>query len=220
MKKNLLVFVFLCFLGSSFSQTLPELPMKNDKIYYVFESSFKNQKKCLGKYSINNLVEQTSMRMGEKLKGRFNKSLDPKEISNLGFEEYNSQSCNDTIAGLYSFILPGGGLKLIDFTVLGRVTGSGKKRTLTNVIQGNALLIFKSNNQYELRIKSFMLQTTYMDMTESNIDLSKYYSELKKKTKVSKNQAKLFSDLDDCLKLNNQSLSESFQFIIENEELD
>jgi hypothetical protein len=65
-----------------------------------------------------------------------------------------------------------------------------------------------------------MLQTTYMDMTESNIDLSKYYSELKKKTKVSKNQAKLFSDLDDCLKLNNQSLSESFQFIIENEELD
>lgn len=219
MKKNLLFLVFLCVFSFSFSQVLPELPMKNDKIYYVFETNFKNQKYCLGKYPLNNLNEQLSIRMGEKLKGRYNKSIDPKDISSLLIAGL-PRHCKDTLSnGIYQLIIPGG-IKFVDLTIIGLLSGSGKKRALMSEIKGDVTLIFKSNNQYELRIKSLIYRTTHMDMTETNIDLSKYYLELKKKTQVSKNQAKLFYELDEILKLNNQALTESIQYIIENQELD
>jgi hypothetical protein len=219
MKKNLLFFIFLCFFRLSFSQALPDLPLKNDKIYYVFETNFKNQKYCLGKYPLYKLYEQSRMRIGEKLKGKFNKAFDPKDISSLIIPGA-VRSCTDTLSnGIYQLIIPGG-LKFIDLTIAGRLSGSGKKRALLSVIKGDATLVFKSNNQYELKIKSLMLGINYMDGSETNIDLSKYYLELKKKTNISKNQARLFNDLDEILKLHNQALTESFQYIIENEELD
>ena len=219
MRKNLLFPVFLCVFNLSFSQVLPELPMKNDKIYYVFESSFKNQKNCLGKYSLRELYFQSRMRMGEKLIGRYNKSYDPKDISSLIIGGV-PRHCNDTLLnGKYQLIIPGG-LKFVDLTIIGYLSGSGKKRANISEIKGDAILIFKSNNDYELRIKSLFYHITHMDMSETNIDLSKYYLELKKKTKVSKNQAKLFNELDEILKHHNQALTESFQYIIENEELD
>jgi hypothetical protein len=218
MKKNLLALILLCFCYISFSQSLPELPLKNDKIYYVFESTFKNQKYCLGKFPLNKLNEQTSIRMGEKLEGRFNKLYDPKDISSLLIGGA-ARKCNDTLSkGQYQLIIPGG-LKYVDLTIIGLISGYVKKRALTTQIKGDATLIFKSNNQYELKIKSLMLKINYMDGSETNVDLSEYYLYLKKKAKISKTQIKLFNDLDEILKINNQALTDSFNFIIQNEEL-
>ena len=65
-----------------------------------------------------------------------------------------------------------------------------------------------------------MLEQMYLDGSSSNTNLSEYYLALKDKEKLNKKEANLFLDLDNVLKISNEALWESFNFIIENDELD
>jgi hypothetical protein len=157
--------------------------------------------------------------VGEKLKGRYNKTYDPKDISSLLLMGW-SKNCNDTLKdGIYQLLLPGG-LKLIDFTLIGALTGSVNGRVMYSAIRAKANLYFPSDNEFELRLKGFTLELNYFDGTQTNVDLSELYLELMSKDKKSAKDLKLFNELDEILKLNVEALIESFNYVISTDELD
>ena len=105
-------------------------------------------------------------------------------------------------------------------TIIAMISGMYKPKPIVSVIRAEAILICSSKNEYELKFKKFMLEQMYLDGSSSNTNLSEYYLALKDKEKLNKKEANLFLDLDNVLKISNEALWESFNFIIENDELD
>ena len=165
---------------------------------------------------INN---QTRIRLGEKLKGKYDKIYDPKNMVTLALLTSKGLPCVDTTIGLFQFLIPKG-TSLFDLTIIGMVSGMAKPKPYMSVIKAEAILICSSKNEYELKFKKFMLEQMYLDGSSSNTNLSEYYLALKNKEKLNKKEANLFLDLDNVLKISNEALWESFNFIIENDELD
>jgi hypothetical protein len=221
--KILYILPLLLFCNISFGQELPEIPMKNDIIYYSFLSKHTNQKKCLSKYlkeeSYEEINSQTSIKLGEKLKGKYDKIYDPKDLVTLYFNPISGLNCVDTSKGGFAFGIPKG-TSLFDMTIIGLVSGMVQPKPYMSIIKAEAILICSSKNEYELRFKKFMLEQMYPDGSSSNINLSEYYLALKNKEKLNKKEVNLFLDLEYVLKISIEALWESFNFIIENDELD
>lgn len=222
---NYFLIIFLSSNLLSQEISLPELPMKDSKIYFVFKTTLDNEKKCIKEYHF--LASKKFMdRMKQQMKGRYDKVYDNQGLVVFGAADkvnnYNSpkNSCTDTLeTGLFSFIIPKT-FNYFDYTVLGLVSNLSKPKVMMSQITAEPYLIFNSKNQYELRFRKFMLKLTLMDGSTTELDLSKYYNELKNKEKLTKNDIQLFIELSEILELTNKVYSECLRFEYENEELD
>jgi hypothetical protein len=220
--------LFIIFLSSNLlSQqiSLPDLPTKDGKIYYVFKTNLSNEKKCLKEYHFLATRKFTD-RIKQQMKGRYDKVYDNQNLVLFSASDkvnnYNSpkNTCIDTLeTGLFFFIIPKT-INYFDLTVLGLVSNLAKPKVLTSQITAEPYLIFNSKNQYELRFRKFMLKLTLMDGSTTDLDLSQYYNELKNKEKLTKNDVQLFLELNEILELTNKVYSECLKFEYENEELD
>jgi hypothetical protein len=226
MKKNLLALILLCFCYISFSQSLPELPMKKDKIYYVFEDTFGNKKSCLGNYLKNDL-EEIYEELGNNLVKNFkDKSykIDKRFMSeecpvSFGLGKVSlSLGCMDTILnGFIQYRMPNESLNFFDLTPIGLISGSWRKKTLYGTLTAEVDILFKSFNTLELHFKRFNLELMSMDYSEEHVNLSEQYLSLKNKDKISKKEVQLFIFLDELLKLMNYEFSNSVNYVIDNE---
>jgi hypothetical protein len=224
MKKNLLALILLCFSYMSFSQSLPELPMKRDKIYYVFEDTFSNKKSCLGNYLKNDLAEiyeELGNNLIKKFKDKSYK-IDKRFMSeecpvSFGLGRV-SLGCMDTILnGFIQYRMPTESLNFFDLTPIGLISGSWRKKTLYGTLTAEVDIIFKSFNTLELHFKSFKLELMYMDNTEEHVNLSEQYLAIKNKDKISNKELQLFIFLDELLNLMNYEFSNSVKYVIDNE---
>jgi hypothetical protein len=217
MKKNLLALILLCFCYISFSQSLPELPLKKNKINYEFEVHLENKNKSLEEYFNLNYQEIFS-----RFEIIINPEMNKRKISINDSGVYPnglsfSAGAYSGLPGVFQLIISGSGAKLIDFTIVGLLSGSVKKRALMNEVRAETEMIYTSKNSYSLRLKKFTLNITYMDMTNSVLDLSEYYLKLKEKNKISKAEVKLLIQIDEVIKILNSALKDSFKYVIDNE---
>jgi hypothetical protein len=224
MKKNLLSLIFLSFCNILISQLLPELPLKRDKIYYVFEDTFSNKKSCLGNYLKNDLAEiyeELGNNLIKKFKDKSYK-IDKRFMSeecpvSFGLGRI-SLGCMDTILdGFIQYRMPTESLNFFDLTPIGLISGSWRKKTLYGTLTAEVELIFKSFNTLELHFKRFKLELMYMDYSEEHVNLSEQYMALKSKDKISNKEVQLFIFLDELLNLINYEFSNSVNYVINNE---
>ena len=225
--KILYILPLLLFCNVSFSQELPDIPMKNNLIYYNLRNKHNNQKQCLAK-----LLHTTGLnddynigiqkRIHEKQKEKFyinnSAELVQFKLSNWSRNGRVAKGdCFDTLTGDFSFNLVGG---IGYFDMLGAAYGIGKSKPISKTITAEVTIVFISKNEYEMRFKKFMLNKFYMDATTTNLSLSEYYLDLKNNDKITKKEAKFFLEFDDLIKICNEACWEELKFLIENDELD
>jgi hypothetical protein len=222
------IYLLTIFLSSNLlSQqiSLPDLPTKDGKIYYVFKTTLDNEKKCIKEYHPL-ATEKFTDKVKQQMKGRYDKIYDNESLVYFGASDkvhnYNGpkNSCIDTLeTGIFFFLIPKT-FNYFDFTVLGLVSNLSKPKVMFSQITAEPFLIFNSKNQYELRFRKFLLKLTLMDGSTTDLDLSQYYNELKNKEKLTKKDVQLFIDLNEILELTNKVYSDCLKFEYENEELD
>jgi hypothetical protein len=238
MKKNLLFPVFLCVFNLSFSQVLPELPMKNDVLYYSFNKKFEIKKKCLYRIGGDTDSElKLQQRIREKLKGRYGKAYDNLDLVTFGgsaqtqlyleylengmdYQNYlkkyqdKLKSCTDTVkGGVFQLLIPGK-LNLIDYTVLGVVMGTGKKKPFQTIIKSETQFNYISENELVIIFKKFWIEMTLFDGSQMNKDLSEIYLNLKNKDDLTKSDVKIFTELDEVLNLTVDAITEQINWQI------
>ena len=225
MKKIYLIILNIIFISFSFSQEIPILPTKENKIYYVFNSIHHNKKKCLRLYQSGFSDLEMNKIINQKLKGRYDKLYDGDDLVTCGFIDLkmgtNNLVCLDTIkSGKFQFILPEK-FSVFDNTLIGAINNTLiNTKPLLTIIKAEPYLVYLSNNQVEFRLRKFIFEQTLIDGTIKYIDLSEYYSKLKEKEKINKKEMYLFKELDDIVKFTHEAFDESIKFIYENEELD
>jgi hypothetical protein len=237
MRKNLLFPVFLCVFNLSFSQVLPELPMKNDKIYYSFNKKFEIKNKCFNKMKGNGTIDlQLQQRIREKLKGRYGKAYDNLNLVIFQWPRFNQlyydwiengmnnqdylrksqekqNSCTDTLkGGVFQLIIPGK-LKFFDYTVLGVSMGTGKKKPSQTVIKAETQVNY-SENELVIIFKKFWIEMTLFDGSQMNKDLSEIYLNLKNKDDLTKSDVKIFTELDEVLNHTVDAITEQINWEI------
>jgi hypothetical protein len=218
-----LIINILCIQYLNSQVEFPNIPTKENKIYYNLSSSFQNKKKCLNEY-IKDVDKLMNEKIKEKIKGRYEKKYDNDNLVGVGFTDSKRNkknvSCVDTIeSGNFTFTLPNS-FNYFDFTLIGGVKNIIKPKVILSVISSEPMLVFTSKNSVELRLRKFKMEQHFIDGSQNSIDLSEYYLKLKEKEKISKKDINLFIELDEIIKITNQSFQESFRFNYENEEQD
>lgn len=224
MNKAILLIINLLFFHYLNSQVeFPNLPSKENKIYYKINSTFQNKKKCLNQY-LKDIDKLMNDKIKEKIKGRYDKIYDNESLVICGFSDkksnFNKNTCVDTTeSGIFQFIIPNN-LNYFDLTLIGGVKNIIKPKVIMSIVTAEPMLVFSSKNTVEFRLRKFNMEQTFVDGSKKSIDLSEYYTKLKEKEKISKKEISLFIELDEIIKITNQSFQESLKFNYENEELD
>ena len=214
--------IFFCSINVISQQlNLPELPMKDGKIYYVFNNALENKKQCLKIYH-NMAVNKVSASVQQKLIGRNNERHDNTLAILFGSIDKNSNlsspmnKCVDTIeSGYFIFTIPKD-YSFFDKSIMGLTFNVSKSRAIVSQIVAEPYFVYTSQNEYELKFRKFTLNQT----PNPSIDLSEYYNELKKKPNLTKNDIQIFTELNQIMVLINEAFSECLKFEYENEELD
>jgi len=205
---SLIIGSVLCI--QSIAQEIPELPMKNDYVYYAFEHNMDNSKRCLSYYHIQgtfitNVVQKT-FSLASKLKS------DPSTFEvQLGDDVLIG--CSDTLnSGFFSFSLP----EKLPQTIFGNYK--------TGFLTATVNIIFLNKNSYKLTFKAFtctFVDVRYINGEQENstIDLETFYNTFKSKTKKAKYEIEIFNLIDNAVKGVDNLILESFKKAYETDEL-
>ena len=208
MKNSILILIiFIGVSSGSWSQQLPEIPMKDGYICYELKGKLNNKKNCIPKSGVfeqlsygrtnqefETLIKNSSNSVLKLKKDEFGISVwgDPNHIRRDEFD------CSDTINNIFGiqYFYALKNLNYFDFTIIGILLGSGKKKIRNILITCEFKMIFPSFNEYKLLGRMFSLKVSFNDGEEQVQDLTDYYLELKKKPKLKKKEVELFNDLN------------------------
>ena len=207
MKNSLLILII--FIGvsiGSWSQQLPEIPMKDGYICYELKGKLNNKKNCIPKSGVFEQLDygRTKQQFNKLIKNSSNSVLKLKkgefgiEVMDLRDIERNKFDCSDTINKIFriQYFYASKNLNYFDFSIIGILLGSGKKKIQEILITCEFKMIFQSFNEYKLLGRMFSLKAYFYDESEQVQDLTDYYLELKKKPKLKKKEVQLFNDLN------------------------
>ncbi len=210
MKPIIVCFAFLISYSIKvFSQQLPEVPLKDGYIFYEVKGQVNNKKKCLAESRIAAITFGDRKNRLEKLNDRLQKSvpelLDQKK-ENFGIQfwftegNYNDErrkieNCIDSaeVTLIYWY---NKNINYFDRHLIGVLLGTGKKKVKNVQIEARLKIKFTSFNEYTINIRKFTMQVVFGDGNNQMQDFSKYYLEVKKKSKINKKEIKLFEDLN------------------------
>lgn len=224
--KKLLLSGFIILIAAFWKNTchsqikLPDMPLKEGLIYYQFKDTL-NNKKCLKSYFKVNYGEINSkiaakIHEEEKLRYQYVKKTDSKLIlMHIPTKIYNSslkmQTCADTFNKGNLYILFPEKLNYFDFTPLGILINAGKKRIEYMAVKSNIEVVFFSNNIFEVRYKSFTIETKFRNGEESTIELSDLYQISKKQENLKKEDIVLFEEIDFWVKRSHEIMNKSLE---------
>lgn len=210
MKPIFVCFAFLIYYSIKvFSQQLPDVPLKDGYIFYEVNGQVNNKKKCLAESRIAAITFWDRNNRLEKLNDRLQKSvpelLDQKK-ENFGIQfcftegNYNDErrkieNCIDSaeVTLMYWY---NKNINYFDRHLIGVLLGTGKKKVKNVLIEARLKIKFTSFNEYTINIRKFTMQVFFGDGNNQMQDFSKYYLEVKKKSKINKKEIKLFEDLN------------------------
>ena len=201
MKNSLLILIiFIGVSSGSWSQQLPEIPMKDGYICYELKGKLNNKKNCIPKTGLFK-SNKTGRNPEELVKNSSYDVLNLKKRDlgiNVQINEYGSKiNCADTLEFFtMNHFYNIKSLNYFDYTIVGRLLGSGKKKINSIGVKCEGKKIFTSFNEYKILVRRFTLDVYFNDESQQFKDLTDYYNELKKKSKLKKKEVKLFTDLN------------------------
>ncbi|MBM3454202.1 MAG: hypothetical protein FJX80_03525 [Bacteroidetes bacterium] len=214
MKSIIVCFTFLIYCSIKvFSQQLPDVPLKDGYILYEFKGKVNNKKKCLAESKILGVTFNDSENRLEKLNVRLKKTvpklLDQKKekfVIDFGggccaVEKFvdsgvKIQNCRDSAQVFLKYCYLENNINYFDRHLIGFLLGTGKKKVKNVQIEASLKINFTSFNEYTIKIRKFTMEVSFVDGDNQMQDLSKYYLEVKKKSKIKKKEIKLFEDLN------------------------
>jgi hypothetical protein len=217
MKPKMLLFGLIsCF--RAFSQDIPELPMKNDYVYYEFEHKLDNSKKCLSYYpsnqnntsnfTFNTTLQQKTFSLSSDLCAESNDINDLALIS-LIFQDraLTATNCSDTTTAILMLKLP----NRINQSIIWGFYKAGS-------VTANVQLVYVDKNNYKLIFKAFIC-TLYEDVGKvKTIDLEEFYSKFQE-SKKSKYDRLVLNRIENAIKGIDKIIWESFKKAYETDEL-
>jgi hypothetical protein len=196
--KKILSVVVVAFQFSIFqAQELPEIPMKNGKVYYSFKHKLDNSKKCISKYYSNDFI----IKLGQRLQAYSLKLTGDKSnkeegvymitLSGAPSPKINyggiSLACKDTSVSKYNFI---------KFPI------NNKSKKPSKEISFTVETIFFDKNNYILNFKGFLLKEQYVKkgtITIDEINLEDRYNEVLSNSEKSDIDIDFFNKLNEIL---------------------
>jgi hypothetical protein len=202
--KITMLFVSLLSCINVFAQDVPELPIKNDYVYYVFDHKLDNTKKCISFYNndptfMTNIVQKT-LSLSTEVTGKPN---------DIRFSSFSGEilKCTDTISTIAYIVLP----EKLPQTIF----GDYKSGFVT--VKVDIILIDKNN--YKITFKAFTCSLMGKDMNLTAVDLEEFYSKFKENSKKTKYDIEVFTRIDNAVKGIDKLILESFKKAYQTDEL-
>ena len=216
---NIIISIIVVF-NFSFSQELPEIPMKNGMAYYIFEHKLDNTNKCLSYYFDGSPMKQLALY--EKLGKKTNEyTINSKKIGKQGIlgyflfgnsaniREYHYLNCNDTLMS-----------KTMNFQVT--MNGENKmnlggfelfrKKLIQQSLTANINIVFINKNEYKLIIKDIDYGGIWIKGAKPMVESIKFgelYTKAKESETIDKETIKFFSFMDMLIKKSDQFILEA-----------
>lgn len=202
--RTTIIIIGLVFCIQARAQEIPELPIKNDYVFYVFEHKLDNSKKCISLYNndptfITNIVQKT-ISLSTEVTGK------PSGIHFTNLSE-GILKCVDTISTISSIGLP----EKLPQTIFG-VYKSG-------FVSVKVDIIFLDKNNYKITFKAFTCSLMGKDMNLTAVDLEEFYSKFKDNSKKTKYDIEVFARIDNAVKGIDKLILESFKKAYQTDEL-
>lgn len=197
--KTTILFIYLLSCINAFAQDLPEIPMKNERVYYSFNHKLENSKYCLSKYyntnfmiSLNKkIMNLASIKSGEKPAldiGVYTIKIS-QGFKNGNTYAQNNLNCKDTA------------ISNINFNSI--VFPTGKKENISNrKLTFSVETVFLDKNNYTLIFKGFILQESYLKgraLVTDEIKLEDRYNEISSKAEKTKAEISFIEEMNNIL---------------------
>ena len=209
--RKLLLSICILIAFTSFSQTLPEIPLKNGYAYYTFTHKLGNTKKCLSSYFITNheQIQEKIRNLSDKISMEKEKLGNLKQIKsftiNLKNRDNNKAECIDTIT--YDGNASNFNITIMDDKWGMKPSFVGVKKIGFHALSATISIVFISKNEYKLIIKN-IVYTVYwaklnlgeMKNGEEIYNLGEYYEKIKNQDKLKKVDINFFIAIDKLIK--------------------
>ncbi len=201
-----------------FGQDLPELPMKNDMVFYQFDHKLTNTKKCLSSY-----LDVQNTKFYQKLIAK-NMELTSNKSKILSNQNY---SCILTFSemGLICIDTASTGSMHLTLPVEIKPTtpwNLGKKKVGGHYFTSAIEIIFSAKNQYTIKFKGFVYHATFsegMTVKTEEISLEELYAGMKSNDSKSKSDIALIKDFDYFINQLDRIILETFSELVKVDEL-
>jgi hypothetical protein len=190
------VISFIISFNFSFSQELPEIPMKNGMAYYSFEHKLDNKSKCLSAY-----MSPPSSAYFRKISNytlEFNTEISKAKNGAIAIMVGGKPSkCHDTVGNISALQVTLVNFKkwqpLVSKLILATLNTGNIKNVTASVY-----LVFTSKNEYKLIVKDLIISTN--NGLNKFVKIGELYSEIKNSGNVTKQDVKFFEDLNFFIK--------------------
>jgi hypothetical protein len=205
----------------SFAQETPEIPMKNDLVFYEFNQTLKNEKQCISQYGI-----ATNLGLAPKVMSVMsaNKTFND-YVYSFGASALNGKlklNCTDTMQGMIQIIIPPTKSIISSASAVGLVRDLIKPKIIQHNVTAAVEVLFLSKNKYTLKFKNFQYNVTTMKGGKGitqQIPLGEFYQEFLKTDKKTKFQIEIFNAINYYVNSSNELLLESLTQLYQADEL-
>jgi len=222
MKKNIFALIILVFSQFIFGQDLPEVPLKNGMIYYVFEHKLENKKRCLSDYFKTN---KPQLRCYNKISNNmvnFNNVSENQKKGGLAIVLgglINDLCIDSLVSNLNTFSIittkNWGWSPLILSTIFSKIQ--------IKTISASPILIFTSKNEYQLIIKDVTIKennySAYSKNKMSFQSVNEIYQQVFSSDKITKDDMKFFENLNYFMKSADEIIYKALKETYEADEL-
>jgi hypothetical protein len=193
-----LVISFIISFNFSFSQELPEIPMKNGMAYYTFEHKLDNTKNCLSKYFFGYPIYKNTSDYANQFTTK-SSGIYKSVILNIYFNGliFNVPKCNDTLKIIPGFTLTKSGEIFWRPVIIELL----RKKTTGSEINAQIEIIFLSKTEYKLIFKGLQYKISWTQGigNKNGIDIyniGELYEKTKASGKITKSDIKFFENLN------------------------
>jgi hypothetical protein len=203
---NFVISVIIAY-NFSFSQELPEIPLKRGMAHYLFDHKLDNSTKCLSKYfsygsnewiTFNGKASTQSYQLSLKkssLTSNITLTLRLLDASKLT----TGLKCIDTTTFAKGITLSKTGDLIYGNTLLDLV----RKKVLQSDIEADISIVFKSKTEYILVVKNITYTVMYSQGLKSGVDvynIGELYESVKNSGNITKKDFLFFEDLNFVIK--------------------
>jgi hypothetical protein len=217
MKKLILTSILFFCVTTTFAQELPEIPMKNGIIYYVFEHKLENKKRCLSDYFKPNKTQLVCYNKISNNLVNFNNVSENQKKGALAISIGASINdlCIDSLISFNTFFILT--TKHWGWSPIILTTIFSKKQVKT--ISATPILNFTSKNEYQLILKDITIKennySAYSKNEMSFQSVNELYHQVISSVKISKEDMKFFENLNYFIKSADEiilkSLTDTYQ---------
>jgi hypothetical protein len=221
--KILYILPVLLFCKISLAQDIPEIPMKNDLVYYELKNTLQNEKQCLSQYHTSAMGKVGVKKQAIDQNQKFFKDVHY-DIFMMPFIGKLKPACKDTCTnGVFMIMIPPTSSIISSTSLFGLIRDLVKAKISEHNITASFEVIYLAKNEYILKFKDFQYNVTTMKANKidrkEQIPLNELYNDLLNTEKKSKSQIEIFNAVNYFINASNEMFSKSLTELYRADEL-